>query len=239
MRKAFAIGMLLLAIPSMGQDSQDLFLSDRPDVTIVVRKSGLGTDDITVTVEKEYSPEVLKSQAEALARSLNSELRGLAVDSYNPNPANKEGGYWRATFGVLGLVQREKSSLGLQALARAFASREPAVDSLFIQYESEAPNTGLVQQWRAPDGSVVLQGRASPVFGIEYRIKLNTSDPQKIRIPEGSDAKDEQKKPTPKKEPPPESTDWWLWPLIIVSALAIGALVYSVLLRPKPRPRAR
>jgi hypothetical protein len=239
MRRALAVGLVLLAGLCLGQsqDSPNLFLTERQDVTIVARKSKLGPDDLTVTVENSYPKEQLQSQIQTLAQMLGSEVLGLGISAYNPNPQNPKQGYLRAIFGVRGLINREKGVLNLQALARAFAGGKPPVDVLYIQFETEAPSTSVLQKWRDPDGSVVLQGRASPEFGIEYKIKLNTQDPSKIRIPEGADAHEEQK-PAPKAETPPTS-NVWVWPVVILAALALGALVYSLLLKPRPSARPK
>lgn len=207
------------------------------DATIVVRKNDLGTDNVTVSLDEKYPAEVLKQQADRLAKELGTDLRGYRTEIYRPNP-NDPGGYLRATFAVAGLIKREASQLGLGAMAKAFAGApEPyTLKTLMIQYESEAPTQQTLKQWKDPDGGVLVQADASPQTGIEYRIRLNTQDPAKIRIPEGSDAQAEKATPT-KKEEPESRSDWWLWPVILLAALSIGALVYSLLLRPRPNAR--
>ncbi len=239
MRKALAIGLVLMAglCLGQGQATPNLFLTEKQDVTMVVRKSRLGPDDLSITVEDTYPKEQLQGQVQALAQSLGSEVLGLSVTAFNPNPQNVAGGFLRAVCSVRGLVDREKGVLNLQSIARAFAGGKAPVDVLYIQFETEAPSTNVLQQWRAPDGSVIVQGRASPQFGIEYKIKLNTQDPAKIRIPEGADAKEEQKAPVKPVPPPPSNT--WIWPVVILAALALGALVYSLLLRPRPSARPK
>ncbi len=172
MRNALAMGLVLLAGLSLGQvpEVPNLFTTEKQDVTIVVRKSRLGPDDLTVTVEDTYPKEQLQGQIQRLAQQLNSELLGLSFNAFNPNPQNPKGGYLRGTFGLRGLVNRETSVFNLQSVARAFAGAKPPVDVLFIQFETEAPNTTMLQRWHAPDGSVIVQGRASPQYGIEYKI---------------------------------------------------------------------
>jgi hypothetical protein len=205
------------------------------DATIVVRKNDLGTDNVTVSLDEKYPPEVLKQQAEALAKNLGSDLRGYRTEIFRPN-SNDPGGYLRATFAVAGLIDRSKSTLGLQAMAQAFtgAPSPHTLHTLMVQYETEAPSRETLKQWRDPEGSVLVQADASPQTGIEYRIKLNTQDASKIRIPEGAAAQAEKTAPTEKKVPPSRS-DWWIWPVILLAAASIGALVYSLLLRPRPR----
>jgi hypothetical protein len=242
MRGFLALGLLVLVPACFGQEKQtpNLFLTEKPDVTIVVRKHEIGTDILTVTVPDTYPREQLLAQMQKLGQIVGSDLRAPQITPFNPNPANKTGGYLRAEFGLMGLVQRDKSILGLQPIARAFAggSEPNVVDSLLVQYETEAPakDRGTLERWDDPAGHVLVQAQASPIYGLEYRVKLYTQDPEKIRIPEGADAKAEQKAPPKKEEPPPKS-NWWIWPLVIVSALALGALVYSLLIRPRPVAR--
>ena len=240
MRRALAFGLLLLAglCLGQGQNSPNLFTTEKQDVTIVVRRNAkLGSDDLTVTVEDTYPKDQLQSQIEALAAGVGSDVRALKISAYNPNPQNPKGGYLQAVFGLRQLVDRQAQVFNLQAVARAFAGGGFPVDVLYLQFESEAPNKNVLQEWQDDQANVVVQGRASPQFGIEYKIKLNTQDPAKIRIPEGNDAKIEQKAP-PKVEPAPTSKGW-IWPVVIVAALALGALVYSLLLRPRPSARPK
>ncbi len=64
MRNALAMGLVLLAGLSLGQvpEVPNLFTTEKQDVTIVVRKSRLGPDDLTVTVEDTYPKEQLQGQ---------------------------------------------------------------------------------------------------------------------------------------------------------------------------------
>jgi hypothetical protein len=68
---------------------------------------------------------------------------------------------------------------------------------------------------------------------VEFRIQLLTQDPAKISIP------DDRRQPPPKAAPPSPKpapgTDWLLVGVIVVAAIAVGALVYSLLLRGRPR----
>jgi hypothetical protein len=241
MRGLLAFALLFCAFRAVAQPTEtpNLYLTDKQDVTIVARKHPLGSDILTVTVVDTYPKESLVRDIQKLGEVLKSEVLALSVERFNPNPQNPTGGYLRAEFGVRGLIDREQSKLGLQALAQAFMGGKPPdqIDSLFIQYETEAPSTSILRQWKSDDGSILVQGRASPQFGIEYKVKVfGVTDASKIRIPEGADAV--APPATPPKPPAPSRSDGWIWALVVISALAIGALVYSLLIRPRPTTRS-
>jgi hypothetical protein len=147
-----------------------------------------------------------------------------------------EGGQLRVTAAVPGLVNKEQNRLGLQQLARAFAGvAEPnTVDGLMIQYTPGIAGAQPVRRYTSD--AVRLTGTYSPQTGLEYRVTLTDQARDHIIIPEGND-------PVPAAQPakpaPEPRSNLLIYIIIVVAALALGALVYSLLLRPKPRERSR
>jgi hypothetical protein len=231
MRYALALILCLLPMLSLGQ-GEDLPLSMRvrADVTIVVTKHAMGPDLVTITADRpEYPQEVLRQNAERLAAELGTELRGLDVFRYEMVPGDARMIFTRATFAVDGLVRRDEGRLGLQEIARAFAQQpdEHPVRGLTVQYQSEAPNQQTVRTYTSD--AVEVEGSADPGKGLEYRILLKTNDPALIVIPEGQEAQEAVQPKAPER-----SLDWLTISLIVAAALALGALVYSLLLRTRP-----
>jgi hypothetical protein len=247
MRAVLALAIVLLSClataqgqepPASGQGQRpSLFLTAPFDLIIKVTKHQLGADVIEITALKtDYPAELLREQVERLGESLNSQPRGLSITRYEI-PGDSGPGQPRATFAVDGLVQREQARLGLQPLVRAFAGApEPhTVRGLTIQYESEAPGADTIRRYSGEH--VEIEGQAHPITGLEYRVVLRSQNAEDIVIPEGQEARDMQQQ---KREPAPErGPDWLIIGVFAVATLAVGALVYSLLLRPAPKGRKR
>jgi hypothetical protein len=235
MRGALGFCVFLSFCACFGQQNPpDLFQTMRPDLMIVVSKHPTGADDLEITtLAKNYPQALLAKQIQDLGSQIGSAPRGLSIASTNPIPGNANTAALRAIFAVSGLIQRDKNILGLQAIARAFAAspENGKANALMIQFSTESPTSTIVQRFRSE--AVELQASADPRFGLEYRIKLSSTDPAKIVIPEGQAAKDFR---AAKPEPAPKGgPDWSIIVVIAIAALAVGALVYSLLLRPRPK----
>lgn len=243
MRLSPAFAFLALAVAAKGQQAPapaSLFTSTRVDAAIVVHKHPMGTDMVQVTVLKPtYSMDLLRKQISRLSQELHSEPRALQVYASDLSPADPNSRMVKASFGIDGLIDREKGVLHIQPLARAFAlaSSQDKLDALMIQFEEESPTSHTIKTCAAPScGGVELEGRSSGAnasLGVEYRVKYTDHDPDKISIPDEPRQKAATAAPAAK-----QGMDWMLIGLLLVAALAVGALVYSVLLRGRPRARA-
>jgi hypothetical protein len=242
MRFAPVFLLWLLAAVVLGQTApaQSLFRTTKFEATVVVRKHSTGADLVEVTVLKpHYSHTLLRKQIELLAKEVGSAPRGLQIFDYRIDPADTGPALVKASFAVDGLIDREHGVLRLQPIARGFSLAEPpdALDALMVQFEGERPTENTIRACSPPAPgctSVILEGRAADArYGIEYRLKLLSHDPTQISIPDFK-----QDAPAAKPTPPTARTDWLLIGLLFVAALAVGALVYSLLSRGRPGARA-
>lgn len=231
----FLLGILLAAIAS-AQAGGNLFTTTRPDASIVVTKHASGVDVVEITMQiPKYPEDVLRAQVGKLAAALGTTPTGLKVGPYQVgNDANLR--FTQATFAVQGLVDRAAGILRVEPFAKAFAGvPEPnTVDVLMVQFEGERPSDNTLKSYFPKDGPVRVQAVAGATgAGVEYRVQLLTQDPAKIFIP------DDRRQPAPQAAPsplpPPPGPDWLLYGVFFIAAIAVGALVYSLLLRGRPR----
>ncbi len=184
-----------------------------------------------------YSIATLQKQVNSLAAYLPKAPWGLAVTPYAPDAKSMPGVVFaRATFAATGLIDTQTGAFRLEPLARMLTGAEGKneVHVISVVYESLRPGANTLQNFSS--SSVQVQGVSDQSqIGLEYRIKLLTQDPSKITIPEL--ATETAKKPPPVA--PTQGVDWLLWTLIVVAALALSALVYSLLVRGSPQPRAK
>lgn len=214
-----------------GGQARSLFLTVKPQVTVVVREHNTGADLVEMTLlDPHYPPEVLQSQIATLGALLNSKPRGLHV--YRQQIL-KDLSFIKATFAVDGLVDPQKG-LRLAPIVKALAGApgKRALRGMSIIFEGQAPNERTVRRFASP--AVEVEAQADPGFGgIEYRVRLLTQDPARIDLPDGAPVPVQPAVPVPK--PPRGGVDWTLIALFGVAAIAVGALVYSLLLRARPR----
>lgn len=236
----FFLGILLVAVAS-AQSGGNLFTTTRPDVTITVTKhASTGVDVVEMTTQRpDYPVALLQEQAGKVAAALGVAPTGLKVGPYQIGN-NPDLRFTQATFAVQGLVDRAGGILRVEPFAKAFAGApEPnTVDVLMVQFDGERPTGNTLKSYFPKDGPVRVQAVAGAAGGgVEYRIQLLTQDPAKISIP------DDRRQPLPQAAPPPPKPgpgpDWLLYGVIFVAAIAVGALVYSLLLRGRPRAGRR
>jgi len=238
MRLAAVLFAAVLTTLASAQSSGSLFRSERPDLTVVVRKHAIGPDLVEVTAQDaKYPPELLEEQVNRLAQELQTTPTGLRIFVHEIDPKNPSLKFLRATFSVPGLIDRTEGTLRVGAIARAFAHKGgERSDVLMVQFAGEQPSKKTVSRFEPKDGTVAIQGTfESPTHGVEYRVKIGTDDPNKINVPDRGPGT------APAKAPPkPVATvDWTLIALLVVAALAMGALVYSLLLRARPKTGQR
>lgn len=237
MRLALALACFLSAATAGAQRNASLFQNTRVDATIVVHRNASGVDEVHLSVlNPSYSPDLLQRQIDRLSAELNSTARGVRIFPYRYDPADPSGAVLKADFGIQGLIEPDSGVLHIQPIARAFALSEgkSELNGLMVQFENQAPSRLTLAQAAPPApgcAGVEVEGHfAGGADGVEYRVKYLTHDPAAISVPD----RPEENKPVPVKVAP-HSTDWTLISLIAVAAAAVGALVYSLVLRSQPR----
>jgi hypothetical protein len=215
----------------------DLFASARPQATVSVTKHRLGADLVQITVlNPQYSAEVLSKQIDALGKELHSEIRGLALTKDDYGLGKPELALPKASFAVDGLINASTGELRIGPVARALCGAPSpfTIQDFSLIFTSQKPGSNTLQRFRSD--AVDIQSQVlSGGFGLEYRIRLFTQDPHAIDIPEGGPA-NAPKSAVPSS--PVSKPNFLLWTLIAVASIATGALVYSLLLRPRPRARS-
>jgi|GEM_PF-1856096 len=251
MRQALAVFVFLVAAVASSQEPSpaksnpsSLFTTTRFDAALVIRQHDQGpADDVELTVIKpNYSRDLLQKQLDYLGQELGNPPRGVRiyddpVDSNNPHTT-----MIKAVFAVNGLIDRSAGALHLQPIVRAMSlsTSSDELNGLMVQFSGENPTKNTIRSCTPPSpgcSGVAVEGRfGDSSYGVEYRVKLLSHDPKAISLAD-----------VPTSAPPVKPvevhshTDWTLVALILVAAGAMGALVYSVLLRSRPggRPKAR
>jgi hypothetical protein len=172
-----------------------------------------------------------------MGKELNSPPRGLMVFGYSFRPNDPAGTFVKATFATDGLADPNSGVYRLGPIARALAGGPAGhqIHGIAVIFENMAPGADTLQSWGLASGDpVAVEGKYEPgPIGLEYRILLRTQDPAKIDIPDRPTVN----QPVPASKPAPaKDNPWGLYGLLVVSAIAIGALVYSLTLR---RPSRR
>jgi len=238
MRFASVLTALLIVAGARAQtDSQSLFNTVVPDVTIHVHKHSTGADMVEITMRADgYPPALLRSQIGQLAQYLKSPPRGVDIGQYAPDPSRPEMKFTKAAFAVDGVIDRTKGTLKINPFAQAMAGAPNPwkISGIELEFEGEVPSSEMPRKWSSKfcPGEGRFEGeKDARLTGIEYRIKLLSQDPTKFDIPEpGQKPKQEDKKVASEG-----GLDWTLILVFLVAAGAVGALVYSLLLRVRPK----
>jgi hypothetical protein len=141
-------------------------------------------------------------------------------------------------FAVDGVIDRQKGAMRLNPFAKAFAGAATpwTIHSLDLVFQNESPTSTTLKRWEGK--GVIVEGRfqdsKDPMLkGIEYRIQLISQDPAKMDIPEPGD----KAVAAVTKAPRASGADWATIAVFLIAAGAVGALVYSLLLRGRPAAR--
>lgn len=227
-RSLLFLGILLLSLVAQAQKNTQLDPEKvPPEAVINVRKHALGPDNVDITIAaKGYPLDLLAQQCAAIAKSLNSDTRGLQVSLSGYDPKFK---FARASFTTDGIIDREKGEVRLDVIVRALVEGNSlwSIKSFLITLDGETPVEKQTLQSYSSD-TVVLKAHVSDSpKGIEYRIVALTPDAKKITIPVRYEA---PKTGEPKASSKPSSEANWLpLVLVVVASAAAGLLVYSAL----------
>ncbi len=225
----FALGFGQDPIPPKGSD---LYRTVKPQVTISVRKHSLGADLVEISMlDARYPPELLRKQVENIGLRLNSPPVAVTFFRDDLGFGTARGAVLKATFAVNGLIDQQNHHYRVGPLAQAFAGApaEFEIRGLSVIFQKERASNSTLREYRS--ASVDVQGvQQSGDIGIEFRVLLKSQKPEEILIPD--DAVNRSTAPT--RLPPASKDDRLFWCLIIGSGLALGALVYSLLIRTRP-----
>lgn len=221
---------------SLAQSS--IFELIRPDVIVVVQKHRLGADLVEINmVAPDYPKELLERQVIKLCSLLGSDARGLLVTT-STIQAPAAGKVTKATFATDGIIDHEKGLIRIEPFAKAFAGAASpfTVKGINIMLDGEAPTTSTVQRYGIDQ---VIAGEArynqSP-RSIEYRIQLLSQDDKKLKFPDRYEAPN---KPATEKPSSTGNRTAVVLGLFIVGSLALGTLVYLLVLRGGTRPSSK
>lgn len=213
-----------------------LFLSAKPEATVVIQRHPTGADLVEVTVvDAKYPPDSLRRACERVGEIAGTPVRGLVVT--NTNPATNEG-FPKATFATNGLIADAAPRLRLEPVLRAFGYAPTPLKTLALIYLGERAGEGTLQTWSIPDGpyrgQIRLAAQRLPpgpkgIGGIEYRTLLGTLPESAVVLP---GARTAEKAPLAKPVPP-SGVDPVLIGVGILGVIAAGALVYAVAARPR------
>lgn len=236
------LGIMRVAVAQTGSthpQRQSLFTSLVPDATITITKHPMGADMIEMSfTAKGYPAKLAKEQIQRLGASLKCDPRGVQVGDYVVEGGNPAMHFTKAMFAVDGVIDRQQGTLRLNPFAQAFAGAPNpwTIRSLELVFQNEVPTRNMIMHLNGKAARVEARyedNSTSKFSGIEYRILLLSQDPNQKFIPEPWD-----KPLAPVTTPPrPPGTDWTIIAVFIIATGAVGALVYSLLLRGRPAAR--
>lgn len=206
--------------------NQSLFVSVRPEATVVVKRHKMGADRVEITLEDpDYPAEELKAVVALIGKELGSEVRGLSVGRYSFSPNNPRLTFLKALFVVDGITQPNGEFLRIQPILRAFTGK---LRALTLQFENIEYHKWTVRTLNTDSLRAEARVHTVPIPGIEYRVLLLTDDPQKVEFP---DRLPERKPDSIPSEAPKGDRDILGWIALAVAGTAAGALVYLALVR--------
>jgi hypothetical protein len=232
--------LVLVGHSAIAQDAdKELFLDPmqlRSDAMVVVSQQPLNAQLVEISLlDPNYSSHALEAQCQRLGTLVNSAPRGLSIQSVKVREG--DAGLLKAKFGISNLIDPQQGLVRLEPLVRALGTRPgvPQIRVLTVLVEGVRPSPFTLQSWFTREVSV--RGWERPIGlgstpSIEYRIAIVADDPATISIPDRHTPKPSS--PPPVKRASPKVTQYVVLGL---GCLALGALVYSLLLR-FGRPRS-
>jgi hypothetical protein len=234
--RAITLVLLLVSFVRMAgaqvpgvQPEDSLFNTSRPDLLIVIREHPGGADVIEVkAVSKAITAPELEASILELGKQIGVPPRAVRIYT-NKLDTNVKQSYIEASFGIDGVVEPDK--IRLNALAQSFMG--PKVRALGIVIENRGVTSETVASYQSTN--IEATGQYLPgSIGLEYRIRAIAADPDKFDIPDSRSEAARVQKPKSERN---AGFDPSLIALIAVAAVALGALVYSLLLRSKATNR--
>ncbi len=212
----------LCAFQGFGQSK--FFGSVKPEAAIVVKKHSMGSDLVEITFQgADYPQSAINDKMTRLGQALGNEPRN--VSSAIGDQVVK------TSFAVVGLITDQNPKVNIAALALAFGFGERPIRSFSVFFVDLVPDANTPNKWFAPHDAWMMEGVSmSSPKGLDYRVQVNSSDPNEIYMPDkGTSTK------IPGKPGKSGGPNIFLLGGTIGGAIAIGLLVYSALLRPRKK----
>jgi hypothetical protein len=210
----------LCALQGFGQSK--FYGSVKPEAAIVVKKHSMGSDLVEVTFQgADYPQSAIDDKMIRLGTALGNDPRN--VTSAVGDQVVK------TSFAVVGLITDKNPKVNIAALAFAFGFGEKPIRSFSVFFVDMIPDVNTPKKWFAPNDAWMMEGvsMGSP-RGLDYRVQVNSSDPNEIYMPDqGTSTK------IPGKPEKSGGPNIFLLGGAIGGAIGIGLLVYSALLRPR------
>jgi hypothetical protein len=207
-------------LPAKAISQSPFFDSVRPEAAVVVRKHSMGADlvDITISAKGDWGT-VLRDDILALGMALGSEPRGIQISGGES--------LYKASFAINGLINDSEPRLNTKALAFG----KMPIRSFSVFFEGVIPSSSIPARWFAPKDAWMLEGIGlkSP-RGIDYRIKVNSNNPDDITLPGSVQSRNRKESPQVEKK-----LDFLLIGAILIASVSVGLLVYSALIRSRSR----
>lgn len=199
-----------------------------PDIVVTVREHQTTADIVEASArDPRYSAERLRAAALRLGERTGSPPRGLDVRLVPlAGPGGKK--VARAYFATDHVIDRASGTIDLTGLTHAFCEPDgdPPVKNLAVILDGEVPVAEKTPKLFKDDKVWMRAAVSSDLPGIEVRISLQGDSLEGVAIPTDSGARTTD-------GPPPavggEQSSALLWGLVVVSAVAGAALVYSLL----------
>jgi hypothetical protein len=226
--RALILGALALTcLQGIAQDAP-ILLQGRADIIISVRKSDVGAEYVRVqALAEDYPEDLMRAQIDKIGEYNGTQIRGLQVSSEVIGGA---GTILTANFATDQLMDQALGTLELNAFAKAFAgASEPhTVNMVGVMFEGFKPSKAVTVAQFSDESVDVSSAFDNNLQVVEYRIKLNTQDPEKISIP-ATIAESTNRAETPSNN----GFNPWVIVGIVCGAVLIGVSVYFAM-----RPRA-
>ncbi len=227
------LGLLCCAFASAQQPivADSLFLTVRPDITVVVKAHATGANMVEITVlNPNYPPELLHERILQLGRNLGTEARGIVTGKYPLSGNDPKMVFVKGMFSINGLMDSNSNTMRIEPFLKAFVGDpEPLqIKGFSMLFEGIRPNERTVRTFETQALRAEARILNSPKPAIEYRIEVLAKRPDQIEFPD--------RLPEPKPVQIPSHSDDGFpfvgWIGIGAAALGAGALVYLSLLKP-------
>ena len=224
--RIFALPLLLLCSAAGFAQQSATSPGIRPQIIVQVKKDPIGADLITVkALDSSYSPKLLRSQSNEIGRLTGSGIRGLRIFQQLLQDNDPSSGMWESSFAVDGLIDSASGVLRLGPIVKAFAGapKPSTIQAMLVDFDFQRAGTLTLGSYSSPYVSV---DRRIVQSSVEYEVTLLTQDPNLLTIPDSTQTSASPVAAAKVKA----GTDWVFDVVLLVAALAFGALVYSLLL---------
>jgi len=208
---------------AQGATKKSLFASVKPDAMVVVRRLPAGTDEIRITMlDPEFTEQDLRAIVQAISERSGSASAGVLIfqEPLGGSPA------LMATFALPEIIVSNPPGFRIDPIAKGFLdAAADQVEAIGIIFESQSPKPATLRSYESENVRVESTQHDGRI-GLEYRISFDNKDPNSFTIPD----RVENKPITVDKSNRTGGLDLSMFGIVAVSALALGALVYCLLL---------